>query len=114
MYSFHLWWSLDRAFELDEASAAKSARIQFLLRYLFLIIVLTVSGLFFKEYVLATFVGITGTKIGAYLQPLTKKISTKIYGVEILPPIIEYIDDEKEKATKESIETVEGQKQGGE
>ncbi|MCQ2081868.1 MAG: hypothetical protein MJZ11_09415 [Lachnospiraceae bacterium] len=97
--SFHMWWSLDRALSFDNDNAVKSIRIQFLLRYLFLIAVMGVCGVFFGEYVLAAFFGITGIKIGAYLQPLTKKISTLIYGEEILPPRIEYIDDKDLKET---------------
>lgn len=102
MASFHMWWSIDRALSLDNDNAVKSIRIQFLLRYLFLIAVMGVCGVFFGEYVLAAFYGITGIKIGAYLQPVTKKISTLVYGEEILPPRIEYIDDKEDKEIKES------------
>jgi len=106
--TLHMWWSLDRALSRNADKAAKFIRIQFLLRYLFLIIILGISGLLFDEYVLASFGGILGMKVAAYLQPFSKKISTLIYGVEILPDII-YEDEEAEEAPKIE-DTAEGQR----
>lgn len=91
---YHMWWSIDRALDLGEEGATKSIRLQFLIRYLFLTAVLAFTGIFFGSYVLAAFLGILGIKVGSYLQPVSKKLSTAIYGEEILPDIIEFIDDD--------------------
>ena len=103
--SYHMWWSLDRALE-DEGRATKLINIHFVIRYLCLAAVLGIVGIFFAGYVLATFVGITGIKLAAYMQPVTRKIAVLVYGEEILPDIIENLDDE--------IITAEEQKEGGE
>ena len=90
--SFHMWWSINRALEAGEAEAPKKMSVQYIIRYTCLVIVLGIFGMSVGSYVLATFLGILGVKAGAYLQPITKKISVFIYGEEILPPII-YEDD---------------------
>lgn len=105
--SWHMWWSFDRALSRDVENAMKSARIQYLYRYLFLILVLGAMGVIFGEYVLATFAGISCMKFSAYLQPFTKKISTLVYGVEILPEII-YPDSDDVSLKIE--DTAEGQR----
>ncbi|MCQ2499110.1 MAG: ATP synthase subunit I [Lachnospiraceae bacterium] len=105
--SWHMWWSFDRALSRDVEGAMKSVRIQYLYRYLFLILVLGVVGMIFKEYVLATFAGISCMKFSAYLQPITKKVSTLVYGVEILPDII-YPDSDNVSLKIE--DTAEGQR----
>lgn len=104
--SFHMWWSFDRAFDMDEKAATKNVRLHYLLRYLFLIAVLAASGIFFGNYVLATFAGILGMKIGAYLQKPAKKISTLIYGVEILPPLIK--ESEEDQNAELPVDAVTG------
>lgn len=86
--SFHMWWSINRALEAGEAEASKKMSVQYIIRYMCLVIVLGVFGVMTGSYVLATFVGILGVKAGAYLQPVTKKISVFIYGEEVLPPVI--------------------------
>ena len=91
--AYHMWWSIDRALDEGEGAATKKIRLQFVYRYLALIIVLGATGIFFGEYVLGTFAGIVGIKVSAYLQPLAKKISNLVYGEEILPEKIEYLYD---------------------
>lgn len=95
--AYHMWWALDRALDEGEGAATKKIRLQFVYRYLTLIVILGATGIFFGEYVLGTFAGIVGIKVAAYLQPLEKKISTLVYGEEILPEKIEYLYDEDEK-----------------
>lgn len=107
--AFHMWWSLERELGNSEDKATKNLKLQFTLRYIFLIIVLGITGYFCGNYVLATFAGIMGTKIAAYLEPCTKKISTLIYGEEILPERIENLD-EYEKQQK----LLSKQEEGGE
>ena len=95
--AYHMWWSIDRSLDKGEGGAAKDIRLQFVLRYFALIVVLGAVGIFFGEYVLGTFAGILGIKVAAYLQPLEKKLSNLVYGEEILPEKIEYLYDEDEK-----------------
>lgn len=92
--SYHMWWSIDRSLDYG-VDAPKKLSMHFMIRYIFLIIVLGIMGFRFGSYVLVTFVGIMGMKAGAYLQPVTKKLSTLLYGEEILPPVIEYLYDEE-------------------
>ncbi|MCR4788979.1 MAG: hypothetical protein K5888_10360 [Lachnospiraceae bacterium] len=94
--SYHMWWALDRSLEQGESEAPKQIRLQYVLRYLAMCIVLGAVGIFFGSYVLAAFAGLIGIKISAYMQPLTKKISRLVYGEEILPPVIEYLYDDEE------------------
>ena len=108
--SWHMWWSINRSFDQGVENAPKSMSIQFIFRYIFLIVVLGCMGLCFGSYVLATFLGIMGMKAAAYMQPLTKKVSTLVYGEEILPPVIEYLyDDESfaEVVVDKSAEKIE-------
>ena len=97
--SYHMWWALDRALDYGEGGAPKQIRLQYVYRYLAMCIVLGAVGIFFGSYVIAAFVGLIGIKFSAYMHPLTAKISTLVYGQEILPPRIEYLYDEEIKET---------------
>ena len=76
--TYYMWWSLDRSLALDEDSAIKNARIHYLVRYFALAVVLILVGIFFGSYVLATFAGILGIKVSAYLQPIINRLLSKI------------------------------------
>jgi len=77
----HMWWSLDRNLTMnadnEKAAVAYSTRSN-LIRYFVIIIVFLVLCLTDFSYPLAAFLGIMGLKIGAYLQPLMKKIYDKM------------------------------------
>lgn len=94
--SFHMWWSLDRALDNPE-KATKTLGLNYAIRYLFMILVLGAAGIWFGPYVLATFASLVGIKAAAYLQPVTKKLSTLVYGEEILPERIENLDEYEEQ-----------------
>lgn len=87
--AFHMWWSLDRALELPERAAVKSMSTHNILRYVFITAVLALIAISGIANPLSAFLGIMGLKASAYLHFITKKISTMIYGEEILPPLIE-------------------------
>lgn len=106
--AFHMWWALDRALSNPE-KATKTLGLQYAIRYLFLILVLGVAGMLYGPYVLATFAALLGIKISAYLQPVTKKLSTLVYGEEILPEIIENLDEYEEQQ-----KLLNEQREGGE
>jgi len=87
--AFHMWWSLDRALDLEEKTAVKKMSTHNVLRYLFIVAAFALICIGGYANPLAAFLGIMGLKASAYMQPFTKKISTLIYGKEILPELIE-------------------------
>lgn len=87
--AFHMWWSLDRALDLPERAAVKSMGTHNILRYTIItmaFVLIAISGI---ANPLSAFLGIMGLKASAYMNFITKKISTMIYGEEILSPLIE-------------------------
>lgn len=97
--AYHMWWSIDRAFDYGDA-APKKMSIQFIIRYMVFVIVLGIMGVLFGSYVLITFLGIVSIKASAYMEPLSKKLSVLIYGEEILPPVIENLYEESTSNTE--------------
>ncbi len=87
--AFHMWWSLDRALDLPERAAVKSMSTHNILRYLFITLALIAVAISGIASPLSTFLGIMGLKASAYMHFITKKISTLIYGEEVLPPLID-------------------------
>lgn len=87
--AFHMWWSLDRALDLGERQAVKVMSTHNILRYLFIVVALVLIAIGGSANPLAAFLGIMGLKVSAYMHFFTQKISTKIYGEEVLPPLIE-------------------------
>ena len=51
----------------------------YILRYLLIAVVLLAVYFLDVGYVLATFLGVMGLKIGAYLQPLTHKFYNRLF-----------------------------------
>ena len=68
--AFHMWRSLDRALDLEENQAVKTMGLNNVFRYCFIV---TAFAL----------------KASAYMHFITRKISARIYGEEILPPLVE-------------------------
>lgn len=87
--AFHMWWSLEKALVLPEKSAVKSMSAHTIFRYLLIATALAVIAISGIGNPLSAFLGIMGLKASAYMHFITKKISTIIYGEEILPPLIE-------------------------
>lgn len=85
----HMWWSIDRGLDFGEKAAVSYLTKHNMIRYIVIIIVIVAVAVTKIGNPLSAFLGIMGLKAGAYLQPLTKKISRCIYGEEILPPLIE-------------------------
>ena len=93
LVAVHMWWSLDKGLDYGEKAAVGFLTRQNIFRYLGIIVIFAVICITEIGNPLSAFLGIMGLKAGAYLQPLTKKISRCIYGEEILPPLIEEPDD---------------------
>ena len=70
--------SLDVAVSLDEKSAKAYIQKKASLRYLLVCAAIIVLAIFDFGNPLTCFAGLMGLKIGAYLQPITHKIYTKI------------------------------------
>ena len=87
--AFHMWWSLDRALDLEERHAVKIMSTHNILRYFLIAVVFILIAISKIANPLSAFLGIMGLKVSAYMHFITKKISTLVYGEEILPPLIE-------------------------
>lgn len=87
--AFHMWWSLDRALDLPEKAAVRSMSTHNIIRYLVFVVVIGGIAAAGIANPLSAFLGIMSLKASAYLHFITRKISVKIYGEEILPPLIE-------------------------
>lgn len=85
----HMWWSLDRALDFGESQAVKTMSAHNILRYCFITTALLLIAVWDIANPLSAFLGIMGLKASAYMHFITKKISTLLYGEEILPPLIE-------------------------
>ena len=75
--AIHMWWGLEKGMELGNG-ATKYLLSQNMIRYGVIVIAFGVICLWDIGNPLAAFAGIMGLKAGAYLQPFTHKISTKI------------------------------------
>ncbi len=81
IYSYHLWWSLDRNLTLnaDNERGATAFSIRYsVIRYAMTALVL--AGLWLiggNTAMLSGFLGIMGIKAGAYLQPLISRIKIR-------------------------------------
>ncbi len=101
-YAWHMWYSLERGLELSESDAGKYLAARSAIRYIVVVSVLAVLGVTSAGNVLTAFIGVMGLKIGAYAQPLTKKLSRFLYGEEILPEAI--IEERKENEVEETVQ----------
>lgn len=93
----HMWWSLDRALDLPEKAAVRSMSTHNIIRYLVFVLVTGATAVTQIVNPLFVFLGIMSIKVSAYMHFLTQKISVKIYGEEILPPLIEEPAGEQER-----------------
>jgi len=89
-----MWWALDRGLDLGRQGAAKKIMVHYMIRYVMIAIVLVIVALTDTLNPLITFAGVMGLKIGAYLNFFAKKVSTWIYGEEILPDLVEIPEEE--------------------
>ena len=73
-----MWWSLDRALDLEEKTAVKKMSTHNVLRYLFIVAAFALICIGGYANPLAAFLGIMGLKASAYMQPFTKKAWNKL------------------------------------
>ena len=79
--AFHMWHSLNKAFECDEKTAARKVAGGYVIRYLITAVCLVLLFYADRGYapVLACFLGVMGLKAGAFLQPFTHKFYNWIF-----------------------------------
>lgn len=75
---YQMWWSLDKALDLDADSARKKMTAYSMLRYLAIIVTMAIVMVTQIVNPLAAVFGVFALKFGAYLQPLIHYMSRKI------------------------------------
>ncbi len=71
---------IEKALDFDEATASKKMQAQSIIRYVAILIILTLSAVTGIANPLTAFIGIMGLKVAAYLQPFTHKLFIRLFG----------------------------------
>ena len=95
-YTVNLYLSVEGSLDFDEKGAIAYTRKKYLIRYLVVCAVFTVTALTGIGSIYTCFAGIMGIKLGAYLQPLVRK-----YIFKRIDPPGEPLPDELENIDKE-------------
>lgn len=81
MGSIHMWWALDRSLEMASKDASKAVGTQSIVRYFVLVVVVGLLGVSGVANPITAVFGYMGMKAGAYMQPFTRKISSKVFKI---------------------------------
>lgn len=73
-WAIHMYYTLDRALDMDEGNASKAARNGYMIRYGVITLLLGICALSGYINPVVTFLGLMGLKAGAYMQPAVHKI----------------------------------------
>lgn len=79
--SIHMWWALDRSLDMASKDATKTVGTQSIVRYFVLVIVVFVLAAAGIANPITAILGYMGMKIGAYIQPFTRRISAKVFKI---------------------------------
>lgn len=79
--AIHMWWTIDRSLDMASKDATKTVGTQYLLRYFILVAVMALLAVSGFANPLFAFLGYMGMKVSAYMQPLTRKISSKFFRI---------------------------------
>ncbi len=77
--AIHMWWTLDRSLDMVSKGTTKTVGAQSILRYAVLVVVMALLAVSGFANPLFAFLGYMGMKAAAYMQPFTRKISSKIF-----------------------------------
>lgn len=77
----HMWRTLDRSLDMVSKGAAKAVGAQSLIRYMVLVIVMALLAVSGFANPLFAFLGYMGMKVAAYMQPFTRRISSKVFKI---------------------------------
>lgn len=80
--AIHMWWALNRGLDMAEKDAVKAVGTHSLVRYFVLMAVMTLLAFSGFASPIFTFIGYMGMKASAYIQPFTRKISSKVFGMQ--------------------------------
>lgn len=100
--SIHMYKSLDKALDFDEAVAKKKIMFSYYIRYAIIIAAFAIICVTEIFNPLIAFLGYMTLKVGALIQPLTHKIYNKIF--HETDPIAQPIEDEPGSCKEEAIE----------
>lgn len=78
LMAYHMAWTLNIAVDIGRGNAEKMMKKQNLLRYAVLLIAFGIILITGWINPLFTFLGVMGLKVGAYIQPFTDKLITKL------------------------------------
>ena len=79
--SIHMWWSLNRGLDMASKDAMKTVGANSIVRYLVLVVVMFLLWFSGLANPLFAFLGYMGMKASAYMQPITRKISFKLFKI---------------------------------
>lgn len=79
--SVHMWWSLNRGLEQAAKGAARTVGANSLIRYFVLVAVMAVLVCTDFANPIFAFCGYMGMKISAYMNPLMRRISLRVFKI---------------------------------
>lgn len=79
--SIHMWWSLNRGLDMAAKDAMKTVGANSIIRYFVLVAAMCLLWLSGAANPLLAFLGYMGMKAAAYMQPVTRKISFKLFKI---------------------------------
>lgn len=79
--AIHMWLTLDRSLDMVSKGASKTVGAQSLIRYAVLVVVMALLAVSGFANPLFAFLGYMGMKAAAYMQPFTRKISSKVFKI---------------------------------
>ncbi len=79
--SIHMWWSINRGLDMASKDAMKTVGANSIARYFVLVAAMALLHISGFADPLFAFLGYMGMKIAAYMQPITRKISFKLFKI---------------------------------
>ena len=79
--SVHMWWTIDKSLDMISKDASKPAGAHYLIRYFILVLVMALLAVIGFANPLFAFLGYMGMKASAYMQPFTRKISSRVFKI---------------------------------
>lgn len=80
--AIHMWWALNRGLDMAEKDAVKTVGTQSLVRYFVILAVMTLLAISGLGNPIFVFLGYMGMKVSAYMQPFTRRISSKVFDLQ--------------------------------
>lgn len=79
--SIHMWWSINRGLDMVSKDAAKTVGANSIIRYFVLVAAMALLHISGFADPLFAFLGYMGMKIAAYMQPIIRKLSFKLFKI---------------------------------